>query len=176
MKKILFSATVVSAVLGLTTHAYANGTSNGFTSSTSFSSLHSGSVNSTCSLTVTDGALPVNQGFTSTLTTPNTNKGKISTICNSSNSSIKVEIDSVASIHPTQPNYNEDFELSGGTGAYSAGLPVGFGQTPYLKTNLTNGFSTTASTIDVRARARVPLNQYLSAGNYTVSIKATVTP
>jgi hypothetical protein len=172
MGKTLSSLIAVSALAGLATAASAAGNDPGFGTATGYDSIHTGSVVATCSLDVTDGALPTGQGFVNSLTS--TTKGKISTVCNSTGSTLKVEL--APGVHPVQPNYTERFRLTGGTGVYATGLPTGFIAGPYNRTNLSNGFSSAVSTIDVTARASVPTSQVLAVGTYTVNVKATVTP
>jgi hypothetical protein len=172
MRKILSALIAAFAVAGFTSSASAAGNDPGFGTATDFDSIHTGDVVATCSLDVTDGALPTGQGFVNSLTS--TTKGKISTVCNSVGSTLKVEL--VPGVHPTQPNYTERFRLNGGTGAYATGLPSGFIAGPYNKTNLSNGFSSAISKIDVTARASVPTSQVLAVGTYTINVRATVTP
>jgi hypothetical protein len=170
MKKILSALIAVSAVAGFAGAANAAGNDPGFGATTGFDSIHTGDVVATCSLDVTDGALPTSQGFVSSLTSTTT--GKISTVCNSTGSTITVTLGT--GVAPTQPNYTQDFKLDNGSGAYNT-VSTGF-ISAYNQTDLSNGFSSVASNLDITARASVPTSQVLAAGTYTVVVNATVTP
>ncbi len=176
MNKILASLITISTIAGLASAAHAGGGNapGGSSSAASFTSSHSGSVSGTCSLAVTDGVMPINQGFVSSLTS--TTKGSIATVCNTTSSNIAVTLD--PGLSPAQPGYVEEFQLDGGTGAYPANASGGFQPTGYTYslTDLSNGFSGIASTMDVTARGSVPTPQLLAAGAYTINVKATVTP
>ncbi len=182
MKKILASvATFAAVVTGFATSVYAAGTNSGTGGSSAaadFNSVHTGSVSPTCSLDVTDGALPTASGLVSSLTTPAASKGKISTVCNSTTSTLAVTVETPGTSNLAAAaigGYSETFELTGGTGAYSSGLTTGFGTT-YNKTDLSNNYSSGASTVDVTAKVAVASANILPSGNYTVKVKATVTP
>ena len=177
MKKILASVAALAALTGFAGSAHAGGTNvptGGSTSPATFTSNHSGSVAGTCSLAVTDGVLPTNQGFVSSLTS--TTPGKISTVCNTTASTIAVSINTGTSVAPPQPNYTSSYRLSAGTGAYPAAPTAGFVTTSYNQTDLSNGFSSVASTMDVTAKASVPPSQLLTAGAYSIDVDVTVTP
>lgn len=183
MKKILASVATVVALTGFASAAHAAGDNTGTGGSSAavtFDSVHSGSVAATCSLKVDDGVLNTSgAGLVSSLTSAT--KGKISTVCNSATSNLVVTIDPMASaasgdvIAAGITGYARTFELSGGSGAYASGLTGGFVTTDG-KTNLTNGYSATASAVDVTAKVAVSNTFVLPAGNYTVNVKATVTP
>jgi hypothetical protein len=182
MKKILASIATVVALTGFAAGAHAAGDNTGAGGSSAaadFNSVHSGSVSATCSLKVDDGALPTAAGLVSSLTS--TTKGKIATVCNNATSKLDVTIDnSVAAaagnaLAAPLTGYAQSFELSGGTGAYSAIVPS-FTVGPLAQSNLSNAYSATASTVDVAAKVAVDSTLILPAGAYTVNVKATVTP
>jgi hypothetical protein len=165
MKKTILFAIAALALAGFSPSASAQ------------TSVSSGAVNPTCSLTVTDGNLPQDEIFTFNLTTSNTSadRGRISTVCNSTSSTLRVELS--PGVHPPlQPGLTESFALNVGTGAYAAGLPTAFRTIPYTKTNLINTYSSAASEIGVRARVSVPSTRFLAAGDYTVNVRVTITP
>ena len=174
MRKIFASFVTFIALSSLASGAHAgddNTGAGGSASAASFNSVHSGGVIATCSLKVDDGELPNNQDLVNNLTS--SALGKISTVCNNAGSNLSVSL--VTSTAPAQPNYQELFKLNAGTGAYPAAAMSSFGTT-YSKTNLTNGYSNTPSTLAVTARAIVPLTQVPASGTYTIKVKATVTP
>jgi hypothetical protein len=174
MRRIFASFITFIALSSLASGAHANGDNTGAggsSSAASFNSVHSGGVIATCSLKVEDGELPNNQDLVNSLTS--STLGKISTICNSAGSNLSVSLDT--GVAPTQLNYSELFKLNAGTGAYPVAAMSSFGTT-YSKTNLTNGYSNTPSTLAVTARAIVPTTQVLASGTYTIKVKATVTP
>ena len=176
MRKIFASFITFIALSSLASVAHANGDNTGAggsASAASFNSVHSGAVIATCSLKVDDGTLPSNQDLVIVNNLTSSVLGKISTVCNSAGSKLSVGFDTGSA--PAQPGYLEFFKLNAGTGAYSANNMSGFGTT-YSKSNLTNGYSNTPSTLDVTARAIVPAAQVLTAGTYTIKVKATVTP
>ncbi len=178
MRKIIVSIATILTLSSIASLANANGSNvsgGGSSTSANFNSNHTGTVAATCSLDVLDGTLPVGQDFTSSLITTGT-LGKISTVCNSPSSNLSVSI--VPGTHPTQPNYSESFKLTNGTGAYLTSSMTSFLVSPgtYSKTNLANGYSSSASTLNVLAKASVPPSQVLAAGNYIVNVKVTVTP
>lgn len=178
MKKILASVAALAAVTGFASNAFAAGDNSpsGSSSAASYTSDHTGSVTPTCSLKVTDGALPT-VGLSSSLTS--STNGSIETVCNSMASTLAVSIDN------TSPNtgnllaagvsgYAQTFQLSSGSGAYST-IPAGF-VTTYNQTDLSNGYSAIPSTVAVTAKVAVGSGFNLPGGAYTVKVKATVTP
>ncbi len=180
MKKILASIATVVALTGLAAGAHAAGdntAAGGSSTAADFNSEHTGSVTPTCSLKVDNGALPATAGLVSSLTS--TTKGKIATVCNSATSNLAVSIDSTTPaagnvLAATLTGYLESFELTGGTGPYAA-IPAGF-ITTSTTSDLTNGYSATAATVDVAAKVAVGSTFNLPAGAYIVKVKATVTP
>jgi hypothetical protein len=179
MKKILASLAAAVAVTGFASGAYAgSGGVQTVTTGTSYNSEHSGTVNATCTINVTDGAF-TNAGLVSSLTS--TTLGKISTVCNNSASSLAVILDT--GVQPSQLTnavataigFAETFQLTNGNGAYPTTPMSAFGTT-YNKIDLSNGFSTTASNMDVTAKVAVNSGYNLPSGTYTVKVKATVTP
>jgi hypothetical protein len=168
MKIFLASLITVAAVAIFASTAHAD----------TGTSTHTGDVAGTCTLDVTDGALPTDQGLVTQLSTPTGDRGTISTVCNTTGSNIIVSL-GVGS-HPVQAGYYERFKLTNGNGAYlSTAAPYpssGFTAVSYTKSDLSNGFSSTASTMKVSAQAGVPSGRYLAAGDYTVVLDVSVTP
>ena len=68
-------------------------------------------------------------------------------------------------------------KLEGGTGAY-AGFPAipAFGIALNSKTEISNGFLSTASTLDVVTKVSAPTGQNLAVGDQEVKVKVTVSP
>ncbi len=183
MKKIIASVAILAVAAVCAPSAYANGDNSaagGSTTAASFDSIHTGSVAGTCSLAVTDGVLPTGQGFLSSLTS--TTKGKISTVCNTTTSKLETSATGVTTALGGQA-VAYTYKLDNGNGAYFGVNTVGPGGftavnpvSAVRKNDLSNGFSSAVSTLDVTAKASVPTSQILAAGNYTVTIVATVTP
>jgi hypothetical protein len=184
MKKFIAVIAAVASVVGSTSIANASGTNapGGSTAAFDATAIFNGSVSGTCSLTVVDGSLPTNQGFGNILLGTGTNAGRIRTVCNTTTSKLKVEL--APGSAPVQPNYDEEFALRAGTGAYAVGgtatvvgpTPANFNDGDREYTDLSNGFSATESVLRVVARASVPATQNLAAGTYIINVKATVTP
>jgi hypothetical protein len=184
MKKFIAVIAAVASVVASTSIANAGGTNapGGSTAAANFTSVFNGSVAGTCSLTVMDGTLPTNQGFVSSLTTVAGGEGKIKTVCNTTTSTLNVTLD--PGVAPVQAGYVEEFALTAGTGAYALGgtatvvgpAPATFAAGDRDYTDLSNAFSATESVLDVTAKGSVAPANLLAAGNYTINVKATVTP
>jgi hypothetical protein len=179
MKKILASIATVVALTGFAAGSHAAGDNTGAGGSSTaanYNSVHSGGVSATCSLKVDDGALPTNAGLVSNLVS--SVNGKIATVCNNATSKLDVTIDASAApgnaLAAALAGYNQEFFLTNGIGAYPA-PNTGF-LTSLTQNNLSNGYSSTASTVDVGAKVSVGSGFNLPAGAYTVNVKATVTP
>ncbi len=179
MKKFIASVAVLAIAAVCAPSAYAagdNATAGGSTTAASFDSIHTGSVAGTCSLTVTDGALPTGQGFVPSLTS--TTKGKISTVCNTTTSKLETSATGVTTALGGQAATYK-YNLNNGSGAYSAvntGLVAVNAVPAVVVSNLSNGMSSSVSNLDVTAEVAAPATQNLAAGNYTVTVTATVTP
>ncbi len=177
MKKILASIVALTAVTGFASVAHAGGTATSTTVGTpaSETSVHAGSAGANCSITVVDGALPNATALVTNLTS--TTLGKISTTCNTATSTLTVGL-STPIPGVDDPNAGQTltrtFDLSNGNGAY-AGVATGF-VTTYNKVNVSNGFSATASDLDVTAKIEAPTGANLAAGPYIAKVLATVTP
>lgn len=129
----------------------------------SLDSVHSGSIVETCSLAI-------EQDLVSNLALAT---GKISTVCNTPSSTLIIRLDDGSAL--AQSNDTKLFYLFGGTGAY-ADVPNTsvFVATPVTTINLSNGFSTTPSTISVQTKSVASTSSLASTD--TIKINATITP
>jgi hypothetical protein len=138
-----------------------------------------GTVKGDCTINkVTDGALPTSAGFVNAI--ESSTPGKISTLCNTKLSNLTVKLESLATetVASTGQAITRSYKLDGGTGAYASGFnQTSFGTVDTSKADISNNFSSTASTFDVRTKVAAAAGQNLAAGpEYKVKVKATVTP
>ncbi len=139
-----------------------------------------GTVKGDCTITkISNGALPTNAGFVNAI--ESSTPGKIETTCNTklSNLTVKLESPATETVSSTGQAITRAYKLDGGTGAYATGFnQTVFGTADTSKTDISNNFSATASTFDVRTKvAAATSSQNLAAGpEYKVKVKATVTP
>jgi hypothetical protein len=176
MKKILASVAAIATLTGFASSAHAgSGGVQTITGLTPYTSVHTGSVTATCDVEVKDGALPTGQGLINNMIS-NT-KGLISTVCNNAGSNLAVALGTTGTTAPVSgiAGYAETFKLDNANGAYTGTAMTAFG-TSYTKTDLSNAYSATASTLDVTAKVGVPSGSNLPSGSYTVNVVATVTP
>jgi hypothetical protein len=132
-----------------------------------------GVIKAQCSCKIADGALDT-KGLTAQLGT--ITDGTVATICNSKGSKLTLKLDSFSKPDPSQASIAE-FRFAGGSGAYGApNTPTSFAVTPVTISNLSNGYLMTPSVAKVQAQVKAPAGQNLAAGNYKVSVLATVTP
>jgi hypothetical protein len=176
MKKILSSLIAVTAVAGFASAVSA---------APSDTSVLSGSVTGTCSITAVNGTLPTG-ALTQSLTTAPGGEGSFDTVCNTATATLSVVVDAaIAGDDPAAgQTLTREFSLTTGTGAYDATtgtttLPSGFVAVFNPTTAIHNGFSSTASTMKVLGKVYTSgpsATQNLAAGPYKVRVKATVTP
>jgi hypothetical protein len=131
-----------------------------------------GVIKAQCSCKFEDGALDT-KGLTNTLGT--TADGSVATVCNSKGSKLTLSLASFSKPDPSQASVGE-FRFAGGTGAYASTAVTPYATAPVVISNLSNGYSSTASVAKVQAQVKAPAGQNLAAGNYKVSVLATVTP
>lgn len=166
MKIFIASLVALSAVAGFASAASAQ--------TAPATSVHTGSVTPTCTLTPVAGTFPVT-GLANSMTSIG---GSFSTVCNTTASTLVLS----AGATPTLPTGSTtagvttsfDVVPAGSNGAYSG---ITIGTTTVL--DLSNSYSSTASLLNVAATVTAATGKILpasAAGGYVVNILATVTP
>jgi hypothetical protein len=145
-------------------------------------SVHSGNVPLSCSLTKKDGTLSSTSGFTSSINS-NADKGFFEVKCNSTHA-LKIELLSGTKPGSVDSSYKEEFRLTDAPADYNAlnttGTGTGFVATTPEKTGL---IPTDASgyKVNVEAQGSVTLPKLLPYGangltSYVINVRATLTP
>jgi hypothetical protein len=164
MKKILASLIALSTIVGFASAASAQ----------TATSVHSGSVTATCTITSTAGTF-ANPGLSNAMTSTGES---FSTVCNSAGSKVDLtkSAESLAGgdaavVAAAGVTSTIGAVTAGSNGAYS-GITGG----ATTKADLSNGYSSTLSLLNVAATATAGSDKYLPSGAYSVTILATVTP
>jgi hypothetical protein len=145
---------------------------------TSLTSIHTGTVATTCDITATPGALAPSASTLGVPTALASTGGKFETLCNSTGASVLLENGAAPTLAPGSAiaGVTTSIAYAPGTLAYASVLATTIPAAGSTLSAFDNTYSNVVSSLPVSATVTAGTNKVLPNGTYVVNIKATVTP